>query len=167
MPYTLENSVKASAVGQILSQVYLATIREQESAAYTCGSAGSFDFRGIQPMVRLLAVSQGNPEKNARAVELLYKGFNDNMAKMDADAMQKVKEYMLKQADVDAKSNSHWMNVLTTWKDFGVDLQTDYKKVVESLTADSLQKFMKQVAAANNQMEVIMMTEPKDDKKAE
>ena len=167
MPYTLENSVKASAVGQILSQVYLATIREQESAAYTCGSAGSFDFRGIQPMVRLLAVSQGNPEKNARAVELLYKGFNDNMAKMDADAMQKVKEYMLKQADVDAKSNSHWMNVLTTWKDFGVDLQTDYKKVVESLTADSLQKFMKQVAAANNQLEVIMMTEPKDDKKAE
>ena len=100
-------------------------------------------------------------------MELLYKGFNDNMAKMDADAMQKVKEYMLKQADVDAKSNSHWMNVLTTWKDFGVDLQTDYKKVVESLTADSLQKFMKQVAAANNQLVVIMMTEPKDDKKAE
>jgi hypothetical protein len=28
-------------------------------------------------------------------------------------------------------------------------------------------EFMKQVAAANNQLEVIMMTEPKDDKKAE
>jgi zinc protease len=116
-------------------------------------------------MVRLLAVSQGNPEKNARALELLYKGFNDNMAKIDADALQKVKEYMLKQADVDAKTNNYWVNVLTTWKDYGVDTQTNYKKVVESLTADSLQKFMKQMAAANNQMEVVMMTEPKDEAK--
>ena len=114
-----------------------------------------------------MAVSQGNPEKNARAVELLYKGFNDNMRQIDADALQKVKEYMLKQADVDAKSNGHWMNILTTWKDHGIDLQTNYKKVVESLTAESLQKFMQQLAAAGNQMELIMMTEPKDDAKKE
>ena len=162
MAYNLENQVKVSAVGQILSQVYLATIREEESAAYTCGSAGDFDLRNSQPVVRLQGISQGNPEKNGRAVELLYKGFNDNMKQINADALQKVKEYMLKQADVDAKSNSHWLNVLTTWKDRGVDLQTNYKKVVEGLNAESLQKFMQQLNASGDQMECIMMTEPKD-----
>ncbi len=165
LPYTLDNVVKADAVGQVLSQIYLATIREQESAAYTCGSYGAFDLAGKNPLCRIIAISQGNPEKNARAVELLYKGFNDNMAKMDADALQKVKEYMLKQADVDAKTNSHWMAVLSTWKDQAVDLQTDYKKAVESLTAESLQQFMKVVTASGNQLEVIMMTEPKDEAK--
>ena len=162
MTFNLENNVKIDAIGQILSQIYLATIREQESAAYTCASAGSFDLRSAKPTVRLLGVSQGNPEKNARAVELLYKGFNDNMKQIDTDAMQKVKEYMLKQADVDAKSNNHWVNVLTNWKDYGIDLQTNYKKVVEGLTAESLQKFMQQINASGDQMECIMMTEPKD-----
>ena len=84
------------------------------------------------------------------------------MKQIDTDAMQKVKEYMLKQADVDAKSNNHWVNVLTNWKDYGIDLQTNYKKVVEGLTAESLQKFMQQINASGDQMECIMMTEPKD-----
>ena len=164
MDYTLENEVKADAIGQILQQIYLATIREQESAAYTCGAVGRFDLAGTQPLLRLIGVSQGNPEKNARAVELLYKGFNDNMNSIDADALQKVKEFMLKQADVDAKSNNHWVNVLTTWKDYGIDTQTNYKKVVESLTAESLQQFMKKVSGAGNLLECIMMPVPKDDK---
>ena len=111
-------------------------------------------------------MSQGNPEKNARAVELLYKGFNDNMNSIDTDALNKVKEYMLKQADVDAKTNNYWINKLTTWKDYGLDFHTQYKKVVESLNAQSLQQFMKQLKAANNQIECIMMPEP-NEKKAE
>ena len=40
LAYTLENSVKLDAAGQLLSQIYLATIREEESAAYTCGASG-------------------------------------------------------------------------------------------------------------------------------
>ena len=101
-------------------------------------------------------------DRSSRAVELLYKGFNDNMNNMDLDALQKVKEYMLKQADVDAKSNSHWVNILTTWKDYGLDMQTNYKKVVESLNAQSLQQFMKQVASSGNLLECIMMPVPND-----
>ena len=160
--YTLENNVKADAIGQVLMQNYLQTIREEESAAYTCVGQGNIDLRGAQPLVRIFGVSQGNPEKNARALELLYKGFNDNMKKMDLDALGKVTEYMLKQADVDAKSNKAWVNVLTIWKDRGVDMLTNYKNVVQALTAKDLQKFMKQITKSGSQMECVMMTEPKD-----
>ncbi len=159
MPYTLENSVKIDALGQVLSQIYLATIREEESAAYTCGAYGGFDNGGTESFARLIAVTQGNPEKNARAVELLFEGATKSAEKFDADILTKVKTYMLKQADDDAKNNGHWVNVLTTWKYRGLDLQTDYKKAVEALTPEAMQQFLKQILAAGNHTEVIMMPE--------
>ena len=159
MPYNLENSVKIDALGQALSQIYLATIREEESAAYTCGAYGGFDNGGTDSYARLIAVSQGNPEKNARAVELLLEGIRKSAGQFDADILTKVKAYMLKQADEDAKKNGHWVNVLTTWKYRGLDMQTDYKKAVEALTPEAMQQFLKQLLAAGNHTEVIMMPE--------
>ena len=159
MPYNLENSVKIDALGQVLSQIYLATIREEESAAYTCGAYGAFDNGGTDSYARLIAVTQGNPEKNARAVELLLQGAKKSAEKFDADILTKVKAYMLKQADDDAKNNGHWVNILTTWKYRGLDMQTDYKKVVESLTPETMQQFLNQIIAAGNHTEVIMMPE--------
>ena len=161
MPYTLENDIKMDALGQCLSQIYLATIREEESAAYTCGAYGRFDTNGTEPFARLIAVTQGNPEKNARAVELLLEGAKKSTEKFDADILAKVKAYMLKQADDDAKKNNHWVNVLTTWKDRGLDFQTDYKTTVEALTPEAMQQFLRQLMAAGNHTEVIMMPESK------
>ena len=157
MPYTLENEVKLDALSQVLSQIYLATIREQESAAYTCGSVGGFDLKGTEPLARLICVSQGNPEKNARAVELLYEGLEKSAQTFDADILAKVKTYMLKQADEDAKKNHHWVNIITKWKDYGLDMQTDYKKTVEALTPETMQQFVKQILGAGNHVECIMM----------
>jgi zinc protease len=159
MPLTLENSVKIDALGQALSQIYLATIREEESAAYTCGAYGGFDNNGTDSYARLIAVTQGNPEKNARAVELIFEGMNKSAEAFDADILTKVKAYMLKQADDDAKNNGHWVNILTAWKYRGLDMQTDYKKVVESLTPEAMQQFLKELLAAKNHIEVIMMPE--------
>lgn len=161
MKYTLENSVKIDALGEILSQIYLASIREKESAAYTCGAYGGFNLSGTQPFVNLIAVSQGNPDKNALAVELLYKGINDSAKKLDTDILAKVKEAMLKNADVNAKKNNYWVNTITTWKDYGIDMHSNYKKVVESLTAESMQQFIEQLMAAGNQLECVMMPEAK------
>ncbi len=162
LPYTLENIVKMDAAGQLLSQIYLATIREEESAAYTCGAVGGFDLSGTDAMARLIAVSQGNPEKNARAVELLYKGIRDNAQKLDADALQKVKAYMLKQADEDAKNNAKWINIITTWKDYGLDTYTNYKKTVEALTPQSMQQFLQTMLNSGSQIECVMMPEAKE-----
>ena len=159
MPYTLESAVKIDALGQVLSQIYLATIREEESAAYTCGASGSFDLSGTAPLAQLVAYSMGNPEKNARAVELLVKGMNDCAQNVDPVVLQKVKDYMLKQADINAKTNGHWVNILTTWKDYGLDFQTNYKKTVEALTPASLSQFIRTLLGSGANAEVVMMPE--------
>ena len=159
-PYTLENIVKLDAVGQILSMLYLKTIREEASAAYSCGAAGSFNLYGTQPLMLLQAYCPMNPDKQALAVELLHKGIADMAQQVDPALLTQVKEAMLNQADINAKRNGHWMNVLTTWKDYGIDIETDYKKTVEALTPESVGKFLRDmILSSGDHMELIMHPE--------
>jgi zinc protease len=81
--------------------------------------------------------------------------------KVDADQLQKVKDFMLKQADIDAKKNSYWINTITTYKEYGLDFYTDYKKTVEALTVDSVRDFLNQLLKSGNHVEVIMTPEAK------
>ncbi len=153
---TLENQVKLTAAQDLLTQIYLATIREEESAAYTCGAVGNIDQSGEQPLLILLGISSGNPEKNDRARELLYKGFNDCAVAVDADKLAKVKEHMLNQADIDFKTNNEWVSIINTWKEKGLDTYTDYKKTVEALTPESMSKFFQMILSANRGIELVM-----------
>ena len=145
MPYTLENNVKIDAVGQILSMIYLKTIREDESAAYSCGAAGYFSTGSKQPKAMLQAYCPMNPDKAELAVRLIHEGIENMAKKVDADQLQKVKDYMLKQADIDAKKNNYWINTINVFKEYGLDFHTDYKKTVEALTVDSVRDFLNQL----------------------
>ena len=156
MPYTLENSVKLDAVGQVLSMIYLKTIREEESAAYSCGAFGGFDLSSHQPCAQLQAYCPMNPDKSELAVRLLHEGIAKMAGEVDADQLQKVKEYMLKQIDVEAKKNGYWVNTLTTYKDYGLDMYTKYKQTVEALTVDSVRAFLNKLLKSGNHVELVM-----------
>lgn len=161
-PYSLENVVKIDAVGQILSMIYLKTIREDESAAYSCGAVGGFNNASHQPRVMLQAYCPMNPDKSELAVRLLHEGIANMSKAVDADQLAKVKEYMLKQIDVDAKKNSYWVSTIATFKDYGLDVYTDYKKTVEALTVESVRDFLNNVILkSGNHIEVIMTPEAK------
>ncbi len=161
-PYTLENIVKIDAVGQILSMIYLKTIREDESAAYSCGASGYFNNSCRQPKAMLQAYCPMNPDKSELAVRLLHEGIANMSKAVDADQLAKVKEYMLKQIDVDAKKNSYWVNTITTFKEFGLDVYTDYKKTVEALTVENVRDFLNNIILkSGNHVEVIMTPEAK------
>ena len=161
-PYSLENVVKIDAVGQILSMIYLKTIREDESAAYSCGAAGGFNNASHQPRVMLQAYCPMNPDKSEIAVRLLHEGIANMSKAVDADQLAKVKEYMLKQIDVDAKKNSYWVSTIATYKGYGLDVYTDYKKTVEALTVESVRDFLNNVILkSGNHTEVIMTPEAK------
>ncbi len=161
MPYTLENNVKIDAVGQILSMIYLKTIREDESAAYSCGAAGYFSTGSKQPKAMLQAYCPMNPDKAELAVRLIHEGIENMAKKVDADQLQKVKDYMLKQADIDAKKNNYWINTINVFKEYGLDFHTDYKKTVEALTVDSVRDFLNQLLKSGNNIEIVMTPEAK------
>ena len=75
---------------------------------------------------------------------------------MDADKVQKVKDFMLKQAELSAKSNSHWMDVIDEYVWTGVDFQSGYKAAVEALTPAKIAAYLKKLVSAGNHAEVVM-----------
>ncbi|MGX8698125.1 MAG: M16 family metallopeptidase, partial [Prevotella sp.] len=159
--FTLENAIKADAVGQILSMIYLKTIREDESAAYSCGAVGQISLGGTgKPQVLVTAYCPMNPDKHETAVRLLHEGMQSVAKTIDPDQLQKVKDYMLKQIDLDAKTNSYWDGAIDKMRTYGVDVFHDYKKTVEALTPESLSKFIReQLLSSGNHIEVIMLPE--------
>ena len=161
IPYTLENSIKADAVGKALMTIYLRTIREEESASYTCGASGQFTLQYEQhPTLLVQAYCPMNPDKKDIAVNLLLKGMADAAQSIDAETLDQVKEALLKDADINAKRNDYWVNTITTWKSYGIDVHTNYKKIVEALTPEALSAFIREkLLSSGNHIEVLMEPE--------
>jgi len=156
MAYTLENEILTSAAAQVLSMVYLKSIREDASAAYSVSAGGSLRRLGNKSTAVIQSYCPMDPAKSDVALKLLAEGMKENAVKMDADKVQKVKDFMLKDAELAAKNNGHWMDILDEYVWTGVDFQTNYKKTVEAITPAKLAAHLKQILAAGNHAEVVM-----------
>ena len=154
--YTVENAVLVDAAAQVLSMVYLKDIREDQGAAYSVGASGGLNRTADKTFAIIQAQCPMNPNKAEIAVKLLNEGIKNNSVKVDMDKLQKVKDFMLKQADISAKNNGHWINVLSEYITLGVDIQSDYKAAVETLTPEKIATFLKGLLASGNHIEVVM-----------
>ena len=159
MPYSLENSIKASIAGQILSMEYLKKIREDASAAYTVMAQAATSHNEFRTSTQILAYCPMKPEKADTALMILRDEVNTLTKTCDADKLQKVKEYMLKNHGDELKQNGYWLNCINEWRQWGVDFHTDYEKVVNAQTPESISAFVTELLKAGNHAEIIMMPE--------
>jgi zinc protease len=157
LPYNLENSIKATIAGQILSMEYLKKIREDASAAYTVGAAASMSRNDFDTEAYILAQCPMKPEKADIANQILRDEVNAMAKTCDADKLQKVKEYLLKNLGDQRKQNGYWLGRINTWRKYGMDFDTDYEKVVNAQTTESISAFVAELLKAGNAAEVIMM----------
>ena len=157
LPYNLENSIKATIAGQILSMEYLKKFREDASAAYTVGAAASMSRNDFDTEAYILAQCPMKPEKADIANQILRDEVNAMAKTCDADKLQKVKEYLLKNLGDQRKQNSYWLGRINTWRKYGMDFDTDYEKVVNAQTTESISAFVAELLKAGNAAEVIMM----------
>ena len=157
MPYTLENSVKATMVGQILQMEYLKKIREDASAAYTVGAGAGVSRNDFETQAYIVAQCPMKPEKGDIALQIMRDEVNAMTKTCDADKLQKVKEYLLKNLGDQRKQNGYWLGRINNWRKYGLDLDTDYEKVVNAQTVESISAFVAELLKAGNAAEVIMM----------
>ncbi len=158
MPFNLENSVKASIAGQILSMEYLKKIREDASAAYTCGASASVSKDDFEQSSSIYVYCPMKPEKADTALMIMRDEVNAMAAgTCDADKLAKVKEYLLKNHADQLKQNGYWLGQINAWRYHGIDFHTDYEKVVNAQTPESICAFVKEVLKAGNRAEVVMM----------
>ena len=92
--------------------------------------------------------------------ELMKKIVNDAAEKVDPDKVTKVKENMLKEAEISFKNNNFWMSAIVDWKLYGKDNYTDYKKLIENVKPEDISSYIKNVILkSGNHAEVIMRPE--------
>ena len=157
LPYTLENSIMASMAGQILSMEYLKKIREDASAAYTVQAQASLSRDDFGTEATILCYCPMKPEKSDTAIMIMRDEVEALTKGCDPDKLQKVKEYMLKNHGDQLKQNGYWMGRISTWRKYGLDFHTDYEKVVNAQTPETIAAFVKKLLAAGNRAEVIML----------
>ena len=157
MEHNLQNSVRASIAGQVLSMIYLKKIREDAGAAYSVGASGQFQRGEDEKLAMIQAQCPMKPEMADVALKIMDEEVNNLTKSCDADMLTKVKEYMLKNADDAAKTNDYWSGIITTYRKFGLDFHTDYKKTIEAQTPEGICQFMKEFLKAGNKVEVTMM----------
>ena len=159
--YTQKTAVLADISARLLEMKYLRSIREELSAAYSTGASCGliFDYDGKLALI-INGTAQLNPDKVDAAVPCFFKGMEETIAAPDANDLQKVKEILLKQAGVDEKTNSYWMQVLSMYDLRKVDTHTNYREMVKSVTAQQISDFLKNVVLkSGNHFEVIMKAE--------
>ena len=157
MPYNLEYSIKASMAGQVLAMEYLKKIREDASAAYTVQAQASVSRDDFGTDATVFCYCPLKPEKADTALQIMRNEVEQLTTTCDADKLQKVKEYMLKNHGDQLKQNRYWMGRIGTWRKYGLDFHTDYEKVVNEQTPESISAFMKELVKAGNRAEVVMM----------
>ena len=159
--YNLKNDILTDYTGQLLSMVLLKVIREEASLTYTIGASAQLVPMKDKARINVLIHSPiGKPEDVDKALELINKCVNDVAAKADPEMVAKIKANFLKNADVNAKQNNYWANVIETKCIYGVDTHTEYKKIVESITPEEISAFLKNnILSAGNFFNIVMRPE--------
>ncbi len=154
VPYSIENSVKLSTIGQILRMVFTETLREEMGGTYSPAAGAVLNPYTGQWMViytyETNAEMLGKMEERANAEFL--KLLNDGAKEVD---FNKVKEATMKQYEMNVRNNGYWENNLVMLEK-GFDDISGHKAAIENLTLQELNKFMKNLYNGKNRIEVIM-----------
>lgn len=156
----LENSVVMEVAGEVVTMEMLNQVREEMSAAYSCGAGISMSLMADKAYAMLSSSAPiSEPSKLDAAAERMKKIVADAAKSVDPDKVKKVKDNMLKSADIAFKNNGFWMSALINWKEYGIDIYTNYKKTIEGVTPDKVSGMIKRIVDGGNHLEVVMRPE--------
>ena len=161
VPYTMENEIKADIAGQVLEAILLKKVREDEGAAYSPNGYAMLSMVGDKPYAQVIASIAMTPDKKDLVLGIMRESLveiaNGNI---EADALMRIKEKMLKDYDTDAKSNGNWLSILREYNRYGHDGFNGYKDVLNGITAADVSNFVKNsILNTNNRIEVVMFPE--------
>lgn len=156
---TLKNKIVTDMLGQILNIRYIEVIREEMGAAYSLGAGSRISMNTAdKPEYMLQIYAPLKPEMSDSALLVM----DQELERISKDGvsdtyLNKVKEFMLKDAREQAKKNATWLQAFCTYKDYGVDLLTDYEKVVEEINSDDIRKMAERILKDHNRATVMIL----------
>ena len=55
------------------------------------------------------------------------------------------------------KQNSYWLSIINGWRKYGIDFHSNFEKLVNAQTPESISAFVKEILKSGNRAEVIML----------
>ena len=159
--YNLRNDVLADYASNILSMELLKAVREDAGATYNIGANVQLIYSTEQPKVLTsIKTPISEPAKVDTAITIIADCMEKATKTIDPEKVAKVKANFMKNADVNLKRNSYWVGTINAFVSKGIDVMTDYKKTVESVTPEDIATFIKNnIMAPGNFLNIVMMPE--------
>ncbi|MBD5375607.1 MAG: insulinase family protein [Bacteroides sp.] len=155
MPFTPKNQKLASMAGQILSRRLNDIVREKEGAVYSIGASGGLSRMSANPLVIESAFPM-KPEMKDKVLEIIRAQFDDMSSNISQEELARVKEYMVKALTEGKERNGSWLTAIAGWSRDDIDTFNGDVETVNSITADDIKQFMKDVAGQDNYITVVL-----------
>ena len=156
-PYSMKTAAVANALGQILTQRYLKSIREESGIAYSVGAMADASH-GLRDEYTMQVYCPVKPAQMDSAILLMDQGLNDIAEKgVTAEEIEKVVKYELKTFADAQKQNSYWENNITDFLRWNKDNINGYEEAYKALTSDEIRKFAKDVVLGKKNCVTVSM----------
>ena len=159
MEYNNRNELLMDAIGQLLRIVYTEKVREDKGGTYSVQASGNLQHHPNDEALLRIAF-QTDPQKYNDLIPIVYKELEkmatEGPSQQDLD---KVKAYELKVYNQVLRMNNYWEYVLYTDLYNGIDVDTDFRYIVENMTCDDIRTTLRNLLDQNNCIEVTM-TQP-------
>ena len=155
--YNLKNSLLMTIFSQTMDMVYLEEVREKEGGTYGVSASGQLSRYPKDDEAHFQIYFDTDPAKRDKMVEIIV-GELKKVAEEGprAEHFNKVKEFLQKKHAEQVKENGYWLGALNSYYWYKTDTNTDYEKVLESITADDIKHFAKALLEQGNCIEVSM-----------
>lgn len=159
MEYNNRNELLMDAIGQLLRIVYTEKVREDKGGTYSVQASGNLQHHPNDEALLRIAF-QTDPQKYNSLIPIVYKELEkmatEGPSQQDLD---KVKAYELKVYNQVLRMNNYWEYVLYTDLYNGIDVDTDFRYIVENMTCGDIRTTLRNLLNQNNCIEVTM-TQP-------
>ena len=159
MEYNNRNELLMDAIGQLLRIVYTEKVREDKGGTYSVQVSGNLQHHPDDEALLRIAF-QTDPQKYNDLIPIVYKELEkmatEGPSQQDLD---KVKAYELKVYNQVLRMNNYWEYVLYTDLYNGIDVDTDFRYIVENMTCGDIRTTLRNLLDQNNCIEVTM-TQP-------
>ena len=157
LKYTVKNAAVVKALGSILTERYLKSIREDGGMAYSVGAGASASF-GTKETYTVQIYCPVKPQLKDEALRLVRLDIDKIAAEgVTAEELDKVKKFELKSFNDKQRENGYWQGLIGSKVNWKKDTQKDYEKTLQSLTSKDIQNFVKNVLLKQNNCITVSM----------
>lgn len=158
VPFNVQNDIMISSIGELLSNIYTDTLREEEGGTYSPYAFGSFNmYNGYWSLNYLVQTNADVQQKLMDRADAELRKLLSNGA--DEVNFNKVKQANIKQNEINERTNSYWNNGLISYV-LGHDVISGRKEAINSMTLSGLNAFMKKLDINKNKLEFVMTGVP-------